>query len=304
MRKLYKKPNSCSVALDWEYDDYKKSNSFYEYNHYTIKTHMDWLGKLINFVHRNGRKQIQNFIPQPILHNERKLELGKVVKTERKRDDGSIETTYPTVLTDEEKLNNEKSLIEEEGNIRRENYVNRRIQQQKLAIHYYISDYMNWEFQKNMYRRQYLNENVTIGKWYVERVLYRYRSEKTISNKHNNLNWKELIDRQSYSFLCLGELTEYIIGICMNWCNDSTQKGIDKYYTPLKEKYNLPKGLDGLITLSKKLGREYMDYQIRLKEERERKSEWNDVFELLFNETLSKKKWDGEYTKSKYSGRY
>lgn len=47
-----------------------------------------------------------------------------------------------------------------------------------------------------------------------------------------------------------------------------------------------------------------MDYQIRLKEERERKSEWNDVFELLFNETLSKKKWDGEYTKSKYSGRY
>jgi len=30
-------------------------------------------------------------------------------------------------------------------------------------------------------------------------------------------------------------------------------------------------------------------------------SEWNDIFDLLYYETLRKKKWDGEYTHQKYS---
>ena len=286
-RKLYKKPNKVTTELDWRYSDYKKSNSFYEYNQYNIKTHMSWLDKVLKYTYRNGRKQTQTFIPYT------PMELGEYIlpkseKYEVEREDGSKYTMLRDVISKEDKINNEKYRVRYEGNIRRGNLIDKYLDKQKIAIDFYISDYLNWEVRNSYKRDNDMGDNKTLGKWYIERVIYRWRRFKPTYGSSQNSTYKEVIDKQSMSYNCLWDLTNHIFSVCNDWSEDVFEEGLVKYYKPIKEKHNLNSGYDSIKTLSVKLGDDYMKYLNRITNEKERSWEWNDDFEKLFNDTMSK----------------
>ena len=278
MRKIYKQPNKTDVNLKWRYNDFKNLNSFYEYNQYTIKTHMDWLVKLLKYTHTNGRKRHINYIPNT------KMDCGEYVSGSQIKEqhtnlyDGKVEERVVwKELSEEETIKNEKHNIRYEGNQRRLNYVNRLNQQQKYAIQINISDSVRWDYFE------------PTNRWVLERIIYRWRNIQPIKKEfYEDISWREVLGVEVVSHNTLWSLTSHIFDMCDRWCEETFTEGLVKFYKPLKEKHNIYKGKDNFIKLTDMLGRDYRNYLDMLEEEDNLKSEWNKEFDKLFNETMRK----------------
>lgn len=291
MRKLYKKPNYVTVDVDWRYSDYKKSNSMYEYNQYNIKTHLSWLKKVLKYTFANGRKQTQSFIPYSPMSLGKKIYKNQINIKVKNDVSGKMENRVEwEKLSKEEEINNEKYDIRLEGNGRRLNTIDNYKDKQRIAIDIYISDYLNWEVRNNYKRMNYMDDNKTLGKWYIERVIYRFRRIHPTNGSElsQTTQYKEIIDKQSMSYNCLWDLTHHIFSICESWCKETFWVGLKKYYKPIKEKHNLHNGVDNIKSLTVKLGDDYMRYLHRINNEKERKWEWNEDFDKLFKEVMNK----------------
>lgn len=291
MGKLYKKPNYVTVDVDWRYSDYKKSNSMYEYNQYNIKTHLSWLKKVLKYTFANGRKQTQSFIPYSPMYLSDKIPTNQIhIKVKNENNGKEEDRVVWEKLSNEDEVKNEKYDIRKEGNSRLLNKIDNYKDKQRIAIDIYISDYLNWEVRNNYKRMNYMDDNKTLGKWYIERVVYRFRRINPLSGSElsQTTQFKEIIDKQSMSYNCLWDLTNHIFSVCFNWSEEMFDDGLEKYYHPIKQKHNLQSGVDNLKNLTIKLGDDYMRYLHRINNEEERKWEWNEDFDKLFKEVMNK----------------
>lgn len=268
-RVRWKQPNSVIVEMDWRYDDYRREMSVLEYNDYNIKVHFNWLVKVIKQTFRNGRRNY------PIYPQSFHIDEGKrIIKDKEWK---MVGNTKLLMDVEDEKIDkhNKKVSIKEEGNRRIRNLVNGKKQKNKLSTLIRISDFPNYHFKGNF-------EDWMQNKWYIEKVIFQYREiEPTYGGE--TVSWKDILHMESMTFSSLLDLTYYIFEKCGVWCKYSFHKALEKHYKPIKEKYQHTdmKHFDLII---KKLGEDYISYLNRIKREKEKRNEWNEEFEELFNE--------------------
>lgn len=276
-RVYYKQPNSVKVEVKWKYNDYRKEMSILEYNDYNIKIHFDWLVKMIKHTFRYGRRNYP-ISQQPFHIDEGKRLLPKSVKREVTNQFGDTYTVCDNVLTKEEEKHNDKVRIKEEANRRIRNKVNTKKQRNSISTLIRIVDCVDYQI-NGMY-------NTMKSKWYVERIHFYYRElEPTYGGEKNS--WKEIIHIESNTYNCLVDLTDYLMGISLKWCKKSCHYALEKYFKPIRDKYNIDT-MENFSLITQKLGDDYIRYLKRIQIEDDKKEEWNEEFEELFNETTTK----------------
>ncbi len=272
-RVRHKQPNNINVEMDWRYDDYRREMSVLEYNDYNIKIHFSWLIKVIKHTFRYGRRNY------PIYPQSFHIDEGKYITKDKEW--RKVGNTDLLMDVEDEKIDkhNKKVMIKEEGNRRIRNLVNGKKQKNKLSTLIRISDYPNYHFKGSF-------DDFMKNKWYIEKVVFQYREiEPTYGGE--KISWKDVLHIESNTFSSLWLLTHYICSKCSEWCDYNFDVGLKKYYKPIKEKYQI-KDLPHLELMTKKLGEDYISYLNRIKNENERKDEWNDEFEELFNDITKK----------------
>ena len=90
----------------------------------------------------------------------------------------------------------------------------------------------------------------------------------TNQNKGKCLNVKVLHNSKGY--------------VVAKWCQKSCHYALEKYYKPIRDKHNI-NTMENFSLITQKLGDDYIRYLKRIQSEDDKKEEWNEEFEELFN---------------------
>lgn len=288
MGKRYTNTNSVKLQLIWEYEDISKSNSLLELNQYNIKTHFDWLLKVVKYTLRNGNKQKIPYIPHY------KMDVGelKEVKHSMKHFitvDGSISPNKLFLPNEDEEtqrniIENHKRFVREEGNRKRWNDREKLLSKYQTSFDIEINDRLLHNFSKN---NRYDDTNTYYGKWYLSYVKFRYRRKVWLGSLDGETNWKDILGIYKVSYNCLWDLTETLLGICQRWDKNELERNLIKYYKPIKEKHNI-KDIDELERITKQLGKDYTNYLYAKNSYWDESWGWNRDWDIYFREEMRK----------------